>query len=1839
MAQSSDFIVKHGLVVKTTATINSNINSVDTSSGALVVSGGVGIGNNLNVGGHIIGGGVRTSSTSTTPLNATVGDLWYNTNNDVTYRYTYDGVSNNWVDITGATANPFYGGHLAVSSISVTDGTVSISTESGALTVEGGVGIKGAIHAGAIYSNGILLGPTGPGTTSTQNIAGGAPGQIPYQENTNVTTFFGPGNAGQLLVSNGPSVPTYTNTGSIHIGLAQLAVTATFATTVGNTGSIHIRTAQYAVTATNLSNTASIHVAASQYAITSTYSRYLLDPGAITVGFSGVATTSTNLDGGELGQIPYQTDVGQTSFIGPGNAGDILLSAGSNAPVYTSTGSIHIGKAQYAITATNLANTATIHVRTAQFSVTASIAQSLLNTGTTYVGRATTASNIAGGTFGYIPFQASTGTTTFLPLGTNGLILVANSLLGPTWSTLDSVSAGLANTATNLSAGSAGQIPYQTTSGATAFFGPGVQGQLLVSSGTNAPVYTSTGSIHVGYAQSAVSAITANRLSNTASIHVAAAQYAVTATNLSNTASIHVGVAQYSITATNSIYAGITNNSVSSTPRNITFSSGNSGYSNIETDSGKLNYIPSQGQLTVPSLYVSATKASTGTTSSNALYVAGGAWVDSLYVNQGTIFTGPVVFNGTATYVYSTNTVYTDSIIELHVPPSGPGTPWTLDDGKNIGLRFHYYKSGQDKTSFLGQDNTTGLLEWFVSGAENPSGIFTGSAYGGIRAGTLILATATNSISSTTGALTVAGGVGISKDVYIGGDLTVLGTIVSNLNGTITTASNIAGGLAGQLLYQSDVGSTNFVGPGIKDQLLSSNGSSAPTYVNTADIYVGNAQYSQTSTYATTATTANYANTAGYAQSFNTSTLMALSVATLYATTASYATTSTFAQSFNTSTLVAESVNAGYAISADYATTATYLSNPDATRVGYSNSSTNLSGGDFGSLPYQSASGTTTFLPIGNSGYILKAGAGGVPVWGTIDTAIASYANTATNLAGGVTGQMFFQSTSGSTTFFGPGNAGQILISTGSFPTFTNTSSVYVGVADYAVSANIATSSTTSTYAGHAVVADSAYTSTYATFATTATYAEKSIKLVNTSSIQVAAAQFAVTATNSVYSTTATNFANGSSGSLVYQSSTGTTSFLPLSANGYILTAGLTSPQWSNISDILIGSASTTTNIAGGTTGQIPYQADIGSTAFFGPGSLGQLLMSSGAAAPSYASTASVHIGLAQLAITATNATRLLNTGTAQVGSAQFAVTASNATRLLNTGTVHVGAAQVAVTATFALYAGTATDLLSTATIQVAYAVSSTNFVGGETGSLPYQTSPGRTSFLPLGSNGYVLTAGALGPQWTGIGSLSAGVANTATNLADGTAGQIPYQYAPGLTLFVGPGAAGQLLVSTGASAPAYTDTSTIYVGYASNADTANIVSESVSATSHYVTFVSSDIGRTAVKTDSNKLTYQPNSGQLTASKLFLSNSNTGGTTSSNALYVAGGAYVNSLFVNGNTTFAGGVTFNGTATYVYSTNTYYTDNIVELHVPPSGPTGSWDVNDGKDVGIRFHYFNGADQNAALVLANETGYLEWYGSGAESNTGTFVGSSYGGIKTGTLLLNTGTNATTTNTGALVVQGGAGIWRDMCVGGNLNVTGTVNATVNGTITTATNIANGAIGSIPYQSLSGSTKFIGIGASGSMLVSNGTTATYSNTVSSLVVTTTLKHSGLVPTAGSSIDQIYTTSTSLTLSTTWQNIGVSGNALSAGTYLVQVLANDSSAGGGQVNTYYSGVMSWYNGGTSESSFDEIALHRAGSASSTGSIYLQVLRAVSGVLNLQMAGNTNNIVSSTYNFSFRRMI
>ena len=237
------------------------------------------------------------------------------------------------------------------------------------------------------------------------------------------------------------------------------------------------------------------------------------------------------------------------------------------------------------------------------------------------------------------------------------------------------------------------------------------------------------------------------------------------------------------------------------------------------------------------------------------------------------------------------------------------------------------------------------------------------------------------------------------------------------------------------------------------------------------------------------------------------------------------------------------------------------------------------------------------------------------------------------------------------------------------------------------------------------------------------------------------------------------------------------------------------------------------------------------------------------------------------------------------------------------------------------------------------------------------------------------------------------GNVTTSTNLANGQAGQSPYQVAPGVTNFYGPGTAGDVLVSNGSSAPSYNNTLT-----------------------------------------------------LTST---LSNTT---TVAGNALQVVGGVGIGgSLFVDGPAYFLNNVIFAGTSTSIFSTTTVYTDNYLELHFPsgPSGPSGVWTVDDGKDIGHIYHHYKDAtgDEHGALIWHNASDELRWYMGGVNLNTATQVWdvstATFGVFRAGTIQLQNNISATSTTTGTLVVVGGVGVGGGLFVGGIVTSTNVTNA----------------------------------------------------------------------------------------------------------------------------------------------------------------------------------------------------
>jgi hypothetical protein len=110
------------------------------------------------------------------------------------------------------------------------------------------------------------------------------------------------------------------------------------------------------------------------------------------------------------------------------------------------------------------------------------------------------------------------------------------------------------------------------------------------------------------------------------------------------------------------------------------------------------------------------------------------------------------------------------------------------------------------------------------------------------------------------------------------------------------------------------------------------------------------------------------------------------------------------------------------------------------------------------------------------------------------------------------------------------------------------------------------------------------------------------------------------------------------------------------------------------------------------------------------------------------------------------------------------------------------------------------------------------------------------------------------------------------------------------------------------------------------------------------------------------------------------------------ATAVSIGASTGTTTINNNAVVTGNLTVNGTTITANSANTSYADSILELHYTNGGTLTS---DDGKDIGLRFHYYKTSDKNAALLLGNDSQQIEFYVDGTETG-GVFSGT-YGKFK--------------------------------------------------------------------------------------------------------------------------------------------------------------------------------------------------------------------------------------------------
>lgn len=344
-----------------------------TISGDLIVTNqltvlGVGVTNDVLIGGALTASDINITNsatlTNTTLVNPTTADRITSTN------FVGPGVQ-----ITGIVTNLIAG-----------DNVVLTATQGDATNKKGQVRIDVPRADSSDYAD-----EAGIAT----NIKGGQPGFIPYQVNTDVTGFTSAGNNLQILQSQGGNLPP--------IWVEPVATIASFATTSnrsalatditdGNSGQILI---QLGPNDTGFLQATNDFILLGQ----GTNEPIFVDPNLVlNVAFAKTSGVTTDIQGGAAGQVVVQVGPNDTDFTDAGDTGDILISQGTDKPIFVSPGDLRVAFADSSGISTNVsggfANVTSLNVSGVTTLNTTNIDEDLLVSGTTTLGLTTVTNNL-----------------------------------------------------------------------------------------------------------------------------------------------------------------------------------------------------------------------------------------------------------------------------------------------------------------------------------------------------------------------------------------------------------------------------------------------------------------------------------------------------------------------------------------------------------------------------------------------------------------------------------------------------------------------------------------------------------------------------------------------------------------------------------------------------------------------------------------------------------------------------------------------------------------------------------------------------------------------------------------------------------------------------------------------------------------------------------------------------------------------------------------------------------------------------------------------------------------------------------------------------------------------------------------------------------------------------------------------------------------------------------------------------------------------------------------------------------------------------------------------------
>ena len=749
----------------TTVVINfaNQTQSVGTTTGAVIVSGGVGVGGNLYATNLYSNGSLVVTEASIGNLGVTA--IVAGTDTSVSSSTGVVVISN--TSTLDTVANR---GSTTTAAINIINTTSSTSTVTGALVVTGGVGVGGDVYAAAIYSNGIrvlttetdtLESVTGRGATTTRQITFANTSQATISNSSKAVEI-----AGGLYVGKKLYVNEYvTFMSSPIVG----AIDSRSALTVNGTNQLQSwfdpvgGILDLLWTGTGATGYFQLFPTGEQSIAIGSHDVLKINGGAPGSNFVGIntATATAQLEVG--GDIKAANIFSNGSLVITnatlGSYGVTSIQGGAGISVNTSTGAVTVSSTETLQTITDRGNSTTnaVLINNTNISTSTTTGALIVAGGVGIQGQATLhtafiTGRLTGGPSAIAAFENTTDSSS----PTDGSVTISGGL-----GVSKKVYAGELYDGGNR---------VVTNVNPNAGFGISITDEISVG--------TSTGFT----------------INNTGVIAAVGTQYLGISTA--------TGIVTFTNLGVQTLTAG-TDTSVSRSTGTV-----------VIWNTSTLQSVTSRGNTTNRPISITTTTDS-NTSTDGALIVSGGVGIGrNLIVGANTAIYGNLQVYGTWTYVNSTQTVINDPVIGIGagVDNSNLG----VNDGLDRGILLHYSTTATvnntyDNHSFLGMDNASKRLVYktdiYPGGVQEFPALFSNTGTWGLaQFGGLSLVNTTSATNTTSGALQISGGAGIGGDLYVGNKIYAAGLEV------LTTSSLGSGGIGvSQLFAGTDTAvSSNF---------------------------------------------------------------------------------------------------------------------------------------------------------------------------------------------------------------------------------------------------------------------------------------------------------------------------------------------------------------------------------------------------------------------------------------------------------------------------------------------------------------------------------------------------------------------------------------------------------------------------------------------------------------------------------------------------------------------------------------------------------------------------------------------------------------------------------------------------------------------------------------------------------------------------------------------------------------------------------------------------------------------------------------------------------------------